>query len=84
MLQKLHASLMTFVLMVWSSLVVAQTAPGGTTAPGTTSPTGTTTGGDPAAAAGEGMDWIWIAIAVIVIAALLYYFLGRRRSGTRI
>jgi hypothetical protein len=26
------------------------------------------------------MDWLWIIVAVVVIAALLYYFLGRGRS----
>jgi hypothetical protein len=26
------------------------------------------------------MDWIWILVAVAVVAALLYYFLGRGRS----
>lgn len=81
MLTKFKASVLTIVLMAWSTLVLAQTAPTGSPAPGTASPTGTTTGADPAAT-GEGLNWIWIALVVVVAAALLYYFLGRRR-GTR-
>jgi hypothetical protein len=30
------------------------------------------------------MDWIWIIVALAVVAGLLFYFLGRRRTGTRI
>jgi hypothetical protein len=80
MLANFKASVLTMILMVWSTFVVAQTTPGG----GTTSPSGTTTSTDPAAAAGDGMDWIWIIVALAVVAGLLFYFLGRRRTGTRI
>ncbi|HZB62862.1 MAG TPA: hypothetical protein VE423_09345 [Microvirga sp.] len=80
MLANFKASVLTMILMVWSTFVVAQTTPGG----GTTSPSGTTTSTDPAAAAGDGMDWIWIIVALAVVAGLLYYFLGRRRTDTRI
>ena len=79
MLANFKASVLTMVLMVWSTIVIAQTTPGG----GTTSPSGTTTSTDPAAA-GDGMDWIWIIVALAVVAGLLYYFLGRRRTDTRI
>lgn len=79
MLETLKASILTMMLTVWSTIVLAQTAPG--TPGGATSPSGTTTGTSPGdAAAGDGMDWIWILVAVVVVAALLYYFLGRGRS----
>jgi hypothetical protein len=80
MLANFKASVLTMILTVWSTMVVAQTTPGG----GTTSPSGTTTSANPGGAAGEGMDWIWIIVALAVVAGLLFYFLGRRRSGTRI
>ena len=80
MLSHVKASVMAMVLMVWSTIVAAQTSPGG----GTASPSGTTTSANPGGAAGEGMDWIWIIVALVVIAGLLFYFLGRRRSGTGI
>ncbi|MBF9195054.1 hypothetical protein [Microvirga terrestris] len=81
MIETLKVSLLTMMLSVWSAIAMAQTSPGGTPGTpggGTTSPG--TTGATPGAAAGEGMDWIWIIVAVVVIAALLYYFLGRGRS----
>jgi hypothetical protein len=81
MIETLKVSLLTMVLTVWSTIAMAQTTPGGTPGTpggGTTSPG--TTGATPGAAAGEGMDWLWIIVAVVVIAALLYYFLGRGRS----
>ena len=80
MLANFKASVLTMVLMVWSTIVVAQTTPGG----GTTSPSGTTTSANPGNAAGDGMNWIWIIVALAVVAGLLYYFLGRRRTSTRI
>jgi hypothetical protein len=80
MLEKLKASLLTLMLTVWSTMVMAQTSPGGTTGGGASSPSGTTTSANPGGAAGEGMNWIWIVVAVIVVAALLFYFLGRGRS----
>ena len=80
MLAYVKASVLTMVLTIWSTIVIAQTAPGG----GTTSPSGTTTSANPGAAAGDGMDWIWIIVALAVVAGLLFYFLGRRRTGTRI
>ena len=79
MLAYVKASVLTMVLTIWSTIVAAQTAPGG----GTTSPSGTTTSANPGGAAGEGMDWIWIIVALAVVAGLLFYVLGRRR-GTRI
>jgi hypothetical protein len=83
MLETLKVSLLTMMLTAWSAIAIAQTSPGGTPGTpggGTASPSGTTTGATPGTAAGEGMDWIWIIVAVVVIAALLYYFLGRGRS----
>ena len=83
MIETLKVSLLTMMLTVWSAIAMAQTTPGGTPGTpggGTTSPSGTTTGANPGGAAGEGMDWVWIIVAVVVIAALLFYFLGRGRS----
>lgn len=78
MIETLKVSLLTMMLTVWSAIAMAQTSPGGTPGGGTTSPG--TTGAAPGATAGEGIDWVWIIVAVVVIAALLYYFLGRGRS----
>ena len=83
MIETLKVSLLTMMLTVSSAIAMAQTSPGGTPGTpggGTTSPSGTTTSANPGGAAGEGMDWIWIIVAVVVIAALLFYFLGRGRS----
>jgi hypothetical protein len=82
MLETFKASMLTMMLTVWSTIAFAQTPPAGAPGGGATSPSGTTTGATPgeAAAAGDGMDWIWIIVAVVVVAALLYYFLGRGRS----
>jgi len=80
MLEQLKAFLLTTMLTVWSTVAMAQTSPGGTTGGGATSPSGTTTGANPGGAAGDGMDWVWIIVAVVVIGALLFYFLGRGRS----
>ena len=81
MLEKLKTSILTMMLTVWSAIAIAQTSPGGTPGGGATSPSGTTTGATPGdAAAGDGMDWIWIIVAVVVVAALLFYFLGRGRN----
>ncbi len=73
MLTKLEASMLTVMLMAWTSVALAQTTPGGA-AP----PAGATT--DTAAG---GMDWLWIIALVAVVAVVLFYFLGRGRS-TRI
>lgn len=73
MLTKLEASMLTVMLMAWSSVALAQTPPGGA-AP----PAGATTD-----AAANGMDWLWIIALVAVVAGVLFYFLGRGRS-TRI
>jgi hypothetical protein len=75
MIETFKASLLTLMLTVWSTIVMAQTPPSSTP-----SPSGPATGTTPGAAADAGMDWIWIIVAVIVVAALLYYFLGRGRS----
>ena len=79
MIETFKASLLTMMLTVWSTIAMAQTSPG-SPGGGATSPSGTTTGANPGGAAGEGMDWVWIIVAVVVIAALLFYFLGRGRS----
>lgn len=72
MIEAIKISLLTMMLTIWSTIAMAQTAPGG----GTSSPA---TG----AVGDEGMNWLWIVIAVVVVAGLLFYFLGRNRS-TRI
>lgn len=85
MIETIKVSLLTMMLTAWSAIAMAQTTPGGppgspgseTSSPTTTAPA--TTG----AVGGEGMNWLWIVIAVVVIAGLLFYFLGRNRS-TRI
>jgi hypothetical protein len=84
MLEQVKAAVLTMVLMIWSTLAVAQTPPGGSPAPGTTSPSGTTTSANPGDVAGDGINWLWIIIAVVVIAGLLFYFLGRGRTRTRV
>ncbi len=107
MLETVKTSVLTALLMLWSSWVFAQAASGGARA---TSPTGTTTGANPGGppsgvttnanpggapsgvttnanpggASGEGLNWIWIVLAVVVVAGLLFYVLGRRRSAGRI
>jgi hypothetical protein len=81
MLDKIQAPVLTLVFLIWSTIVTAQTTPA-SPSPGA-SPSGTT-GTSPGPAAGDaGMSWIWIALIVVVAAALLYYFLGRGRTGTR-
>lgn len=83
MIETLKVSLLTMMLTVWSAIAMAQTTPGGTPGTpggGTTSPSGTTTAANPGDVAGEGMDWIWIIVAVVVIAALVFYFMGRGRN----
>jgi hypothetical protein len=108
MLERIRTSVLTVILMMWSTWVFAQTAPSGAPSPGASSPSGTTTsanpggppsgvttnanpGGapsgvttnaNPGGASGDGLNWIWIVLAVVVVAALLFYFLGRRRSRT--
>ena len=72
---KLPASLLTMALMLWATVVLAQTAPG---AP---SPAA---GANTGAATSESVNWIWIALVVVVVAGLLFYFLVRRRGGTRV
>jgi hypothetical protein len=78
MLETWKTSALTMMLMVLSTIAVAQTPPSGTPGGGTTAPSGTTTG-----TAGEGMDWLWIIALIAVVAVVLFYFLGRGRS-TRI
>jgi len=80
MIAALKISLLTMMLTAWSALAAAQTAPGGTsgsTGSGTSSPTTTGAVGD------EGTSWLWVVLAIVVVAGLLFYFLGRNRS-TRI
>jgi bacteriorhodopsin len=60
MLQRLFLSL---TLTAWSTMAMAQTAPGG--AP----PAPTTEGG---------VHWLWIGIALVVLAVLVWQFLARR------
>jgi len=81
MIRTLKASLLTMMLTAWSAIAMAQSAPGGTSgATGTAASSPTSTG-----AVGDGgtSTWLWVVLAVIVIAGLLYYFLGRGRA-TRI
>jgi LPXTG-motif cell wall-anchored protein len=65
-------SLLTMLLLAWSTMAFAQTAPETPAAPGTTS-TGTATGTE--------LDWLWILIAVAVVAAAVWYFTRRRRTS---
>ena len=74
MLKKVQVSALTTTLLAWSTLVLAQTSPGTPAAPGA----GTTTD----TAAGSGMNWLWIIIVLPIIAAAVWYFMRRRRSGT--
>ena len=83
MIETLKVSLLTMMLTVWSAIAMAQTTPGGTPGTpggGTTSPSGTTTGATPGAAAGEGMDWLWIIVAV-VHAGLMEHAFGAGQAG---
>jgi hypothetical protein len=73
MLTEFKASVLTVILMAWSTIALAQTPPGGASPPA----------GAPTGTAGEGMDWLWIIALIAVVAVLLFYFLGRGRS-TRI
>ena len=74
MLKKVQVSALTTSLLVWSALALAQTSPSTPAAPGA----GTTT----STAAGSGMNWLWIIIVLAIIAAAVWYFMRRRRSGT--
>jgi hypothetical protein len=74
MLKKAQLSALTTILLVWSALAVAQTAPGTPAAPGAGTTTDTT--------AGSGMNWLWIIIVLAIIIAAVWYFMRRRRSGT--
>ncbi|WP_414471251.1 hypothetical protein [Microvirga sp. M2] len=81
MIGTIRTSLLTMMLAAWSAVAMAQNAPGGTeNAPGTATPSPTTTG---AVGNGDMGTWLWVVLAVVIIAGLLYYFLGRGR-GTRI
>ncbi len=81
MIETIKVSLLTMMLTAWSALAMAQTTPGGTpgdAGSGTAAPEATGTAGG-----GETSTWLWVVLAVVVIAGLLYYFLGRGRT-TRI
>lgn len=82
MIETIKLSLLTMMLTAWSAIAMAQTSPGGTPGtPGTgTSPPTTTSPGTTGAVGGDGTNWLWIVIAVVVVAGLLFYFLGRNRS----
>jgi hypothetical protein len=60
--------------------------PGGTSSGVTTNanpggvPSGTTTNANPGGTSGDALNWVWIVLALVVVAGLLFYFLGRRRS----
>jgi hypothetical protein len=43
-----------------------------------------TTNANPGGTSGDGLNWVWIILALVVVAGLLFYFLGRRRSTNRI
>lgn len=82
MLETIKASVLTMVLMVWSAVAVAQTAPGGTSgSTGSGTSAASTTGA--VADTGTTMSWLWLVVAVIVLFGILYYLFGRNRS-TRI
>ncbi len=90
MLDRIKMLALSTILMVWSSWVLAQaTSPTGTTtgaSPGgapsgvTTNanpggaPSGVTTNANPGGTSGEGLNWVWIALAVVVISGLLFLF----------
>ncbi|WP_445500499.1 hypothetical protein [Microvirga sp. G4-2] len=78
----IKVSLLTLMLTAWSAIAMAQTSPSGTSGtPGTgTSPPATTSPGAAGAVGDDGTNWLWIVIAVVVVAGLLFYFLGRNRS----
>lgn len=81
MIGTIRTSLLLMMLTAWNAVAMAQTPPGGTTgapATGTSAPAGTGAVGD-----GSTSTWLWVILAVVVIAGLLYYFLGRGRT-TRI
>jgi len=94
MLKTIKGTALSVFLMLWSTWVLAQTAPSGAPSPGASSPSGTTTsqnpGGPPSGmttnanpgGAGDGLNWIWIVLAAVVIAGIVIYLLGRRRSRT--
>ena len=60
-----------------SSGVTTNANPGG-------APSGVTTNANPGGTSGDGLNWVWIVLALVVVAGLLFYFLGRRRSTNRI
>lgn len=77
----IRTSLLLLMMTAWSAMAQTQNAPGGTSGTsGTATSSPATTG-----AVGDGgtSTWLWVVLAVVVIAGLLYYFLGRGRT-TRI
>ena len=74
MLKKIQVAALTTTLLAWSALALAQTSPGTPAAPGAGTATDTATG--------SGMNWLWIIIVLAIIAAAVWYFMRRRRSGT--
>ncbi len=61
------------MMLVWVSGALAQaTPPAGSGAPAT-----------PATNGGGGMSWLWIIIALLIVAAIVWYFMrGRSRITT--
>ncbi|MEZ0170456.1 hypothetical protein [Microvirga sp. TS319] len=81
MIGTIRTSLSTMMLAASSIVAMAQNAPDGTSgSPGTATPSPAATG---AVADGDMSTWLWVVLAVVIIAGLLYYFLGRGRA-TRI
>jgi len=81
MIETIKGTILAMMLTAWSAVAMAQTAPGGTSGtPDGTASAPATTG---AVGDGETSTWLWVVLALVVIAGLLYYFLGRGRT-TRI
>jgi hypothetical protein len=73
MLKQLQVSAFTTILLIWGAVASAQTAP---STPGT--PGGSATNTE--TAAGGDLNWLWIVIALAVVAAIVWYFMRGRRT----